>query len=158
MRSHRPFVLATFCAGAICGALVAAQPAPLQGDCSDVYFGIHHAPDFSRALKLCESERNWALLIVMHLNGEGTPIDVRKAEELLRAWQKEDPSQSDSLEAQALRQAIDQRKQHPGVAYPRLDFCRDVALDTVTMNTCASIDEEIELVKLESTTARTKAR
>jgi uncharacterized protein YecT (DUF1311 family) len=94
----------------------------------------------------------------MHLNGEGTPMNVQKAEELLQAWQKDEPTQTDSLQAQSLRKAIDERKEHPGVPYPRINFCKDIAGDTLALNFCAGLSEEIEEVKLKIRMAKVRAR
>ena len=150
-------VLVVLCAAGMFPTAWAASPSPPdEGDCDDYYFGITQAPDFSKALKCYQDEKRWALLILMHLNGEGTPVDVRKAEELLHAWQKADPT--NSLQTQALRQAIDERKQHPGVTYPRIIFCDGVGANTVTMNACAALSDDIEDIKLKVKMAKVRAR
>src|SRR3954454_664881 len=86
--------------------LAGISPAYVVDPCDDAYFGIHGAPDFSQALRCYEAHKEWQFLILLHLNGEGTPADVQKAEELFQAWQKAEPDQMDTLEAKALREAI----------------------------------------------------
>src|SRR5262249_10295801 len=49
-----------------------------------------------------------------------------------------------SLEARALRKEIDERKQHPEISHPRIDYCRDIAQDTLTLNFCGYVKDEIE--------------
>jgi uncharacterized protein YecT (DUF1311 family) len=148
----RPFLLSLCAAGMLTTGLAAATPPTAVGDCDDAYFRIHRASDFSRALRCYQSEKRWDLLIVMYLNGEGTPVDIGKAEALLEEWQQEDPALAGSLEAQALREEIDERKQHPGVSSPRIDYCRDIARDTLTLNFCGYVSDQIEEVRLETRT------
>ncbi|HSU84606.1 MAG TPA: lysozyme inhibitor LprI family protein [Thermoanaerobaculia bacterium] len=146
----RPFLLSLCAAGMLTTGLAAATPPTAVGDCDDAYFGITREPDFSRALRCYQSEKRWDLLIVMYLNGEGTPVDIGKAETLLQEWAREDQIPGGSLEARALRAAIEDRKQHQGTAYPRIDYCRDIARDTLTLNFCGYVDAEIEEGRLDA--------
>jgi uncharacterized protein YecT (DUF1311 family) len=134
----------------------ASSAASGEVDCDDYYYGIRRSPDLARALKCYEAEKMWEMSIVMHLNGEGTPASVAKAEELLMAWQKADPSQADSRQVEALRKIIDEHKRHPGGPFSRIDFCRDIAGDTVTMNACAALDGDVEEAKLEARVEKLK--
>jgi len=136
---------------------LAGAASPPEEDCDGYYYGISGAPDFVRALRCYEAEQRWEMLIPMHLNGEGTPADVGRAEELLLAWQKQDPSQADSLQVQAFRTIIDERKQHPGGPFAHVDFCDDVAGDTVNMNSCAALYEEMENAKLRARLAKIRS-
>ena len=147
--SH-PFLLSLCATGMLAATLAASTPPTAVGDCDDAYFGIHRASDFSRALRCYQTEKRWDLLIVMYLNGEGTPVDIAKAEKLFEEWQQEDPALAGSLEAEALRKEIDERKQHPGISYPRIDYCRGIARDTLTLNFCGYVSDQIEEVRLES--------
>jgi uncharacterized protein YecT (DUF1311 family) len=140
----------------LCASLTAA-PAAFGGvDCDDYYYGIRRAPDLAKALQCYEKKKIWEMAIVMRLNGEGAPASVARAEELLLAWQKADPTQADSLQVMALRKIIDERKQHPGGPFALIDFCKDIAGDTVTMNACAALDADIEEAKLEARVAKLK--
>lgn len=151
----RLLTLAT--AAVLVAALPAIAGAAGKEDCDALYFGIGRPPDFSKALKCYEAEKSWELLILMHLNGEGTPADAQKAGELLQSWQKADPSQADSMQAEALRNAIAERKQNPGETYPRLDYCQDIAGDTMSLNFCAWIDERLAEVDFKAAMARTRS-
>lgn len=139
-------------------SLMAASAARGEVSCDDYYYGIRRAPDLVKALRCYEAEKIWEMSIVMYLNGEGTAASIAKAEELLLAWQKADPSQADSLQAEALRKIIDERKQHPGGPFPRIDFCQDIAGDTVTLNACAALQDDMGEAKLEARVAKVKAR
>jgi uncharacterized protein YecT (DUF1311 family) len=149
---------------AICAVLVlfaslaAAPAASREVDCDDYYYGIRRAQDLVKALRCYEKEKLWEMAIVMRLNGEGAPASVAKAEELLLAWRKAEPTQADSLQAEALRKIIDERKQHPGGPFPRIDFCQDIAGDTVTMNGCAALQDDMGEAELEARVAKIKAR
>jgi uncharacterized protein YecT (DUF1311 family) len=136
--------------------LLAPAAALAERDCNDYYFGITGPRDFAKALRCFEANQDWDFLILMHLNGEGTPADVRKAEELLENWKKTAPADADSLQAEALGKAIDERKQHPEKAHPRLNYCEDIALDTVHMNECAAIDDEIAEVAFKAEMAKVR--
>jgi len=138
---------------------VAVHSAADEKDCGDYYFGISSPPDFHKALRCYEREQAWDFLILMYLNGEGTPVDLHKAEDLLKDWQKAGPAYgADSLQAAALRKAIEERKQNPDKTYPHLDYCTDVAGDTVAINFCAGIDDQIAERDFKLTMAATKAK
>jgi hypothetical protein len=67
---------------------MARAAAPMDENCDVYYFGIGQRRDFKRAFE-CEMARpeqgrNWVLLAVMYLNGEGTPRDVKKARAALQ--------------------------------------------------------------------------
>jgi len=77
-------------------------------------------------------------------------VDIGKAETLLQEWAREDQIPGGSLEAGALREEIDERKQHPEISYPRIDYCRDIAQDTLTLNFCGYVSEQVEGVRRET--------
>lgn len=140
--------------------LLFAVPAAASSkvDCDDYYYGIRRAPDLVKALRCYEKEKLWEMAIVMRLNGEGAPASVSKAEELMLAWQKDEPTQVDSLEAEALRKIIDERKQHPGGPFARIDYCQDIAGDTISINGCAALQDDMGEAELEARMAKIKAR
>ena len=134
-------------------------------DCDDYYFGVTVEPDFGKALQCYEANkflefegRSWEFLILMHLNGEGTPVDVKKAEELFKAWENALPHEVTSMQADALREAIQERKRDPQKSYPRLEYCTDIAGDTVTLNFCSWIKERLAENDFETVMAITKAK
>jgi uncharacterized protein YecT (DUF1311 family) len=147
------------CAALMLFAPLTAAPAAFgKVDCDDYYYGIRRAPDLAKALRCYEKEKIWEMAIVMRLNGEGAPASVAKAEELLQAWDKAETNQADSLQAEALRTIIDERKEHPGGPFARIDYCKDIAIDTIAMNGCAALDADIAEAKLEARVAKVKAR
>jgi uncharacterized protein YecT (DUF1311 family) len=127
-------------------------------DCDDLYFGIHHPPDYPKALRCFESHQDWEFQILLLLNGEGTPQDARKAAELARAWPVADPGQAHSVELAALQKAIDQRLEHPKDPYPRIDYCKEIAGDTIAGNHCGAVEDEIADVRFDAKVAATRAR
>lgn len=143
-RISRHFLLSLCAAGMLTARLAASTPPTAVEDCDDAYFGINRAADFPRALRCYQAEKRWDLLIVMYLNGEGTPVDIGKAESLLQEWAREDQVPGGSLEARALREAIEERKQHPEASFPPIDYCRDLARDTLTLNFCGYVNDQIE--------------
>ncbi|MHC1725404.1 MAG: lysozyme inhibitor LprI family protein [Syntrophobacteraceae bacterium] len=144
MNSHRGSSFASILVPALFAfALILVSPAYGRDDCDDYYFGISRAPDYPKALKCYQENKAWDFVILMHLNGEGVTADVQKADELFRAWQKESPEETKSLQAEALQEAIRERKAKPGGSFKRLDYCSDIAGDTVTLNSCRSIEEKI---------------
>ncbi len=146
----RPLLLSLCAAGLLATRLAASTPPTAVEDCDKAYFGIDQAPDFSRALQCYQSEKRWDLLIVMYLNGEGTPVNIGKAETLLQEWAREDQIPGGSLEARALRDAIEERKQDPEASHPPIDYCRDIALDTLTVNFCGYVNGQIEEIRQEA--------
>jgi uncharacterized protein YecT (DUF1311 family) len=145
----RPLLLSLCVTGLLAIPLSASTPPTAVEDCDRAYFGINRTSDFPRALQCYQSEKRWDLLIVMYLNGEGTPVNVAKADALLQEWER-GQMEGGWLEAQALRAAIEDRKQHQGTVYPRIDYCRDIARDTLTLNFCGYVDAEIEEGRLDA--------
>lgn len=129
-----------------------------EEDCADLYFGINGAPNYPKALKCYESLNSWEFLILMHLNGEGAPADNQKAAELFRAWQKASPDESSSLQAEALKNAIQERKSNPKASYPPLKYCTDIAGDTQALNFCGWIEEQKAETRFKTVIAKAKAK
>jgi uncharacterized protein YecT (DUF1311 family) len=146
----RPLLLGLCVTGLLAIPLSGSTPPTAVEDCDRAYFGINQEPELSRALRCYQAEKRWDLLIVMYLNGEGTPVDVGKAEALFQEWAREDQVPGGSLEARALREEIEERKQHPETSYPRIDYCHDIAQDTLTLNFCGYVNDEIEEVRQEA--------
>jgi hypothetical protein len=121
--------------------------APAEETCDVYYFGIGQRPDLGRAFacEMAEPEprRNWVLLAVMHLNGEGTPRDLRLARQAL------EHNRPDACGATcaALDAALRRREGSPGKTFPRVDYCKDIAQTTVDSNYCLGIDARKESVQ-----------
>ena len=57
--------------------------------CEDYYYGLEGKVDYFKAFQCFEKQQDWPMLILMHLNGEGVPADVKKAEALFVANKQE---------------------------------------------------------------------
>jgi hypothetical protein len=116
----------------VSGALYAAE----EPTGVDYYFGIGVKQDFVKALRLFQQEKDYVFLVLMHLNGEGTPVDLAKAQQLLA----EDLAQQGRRYATmgVLEEIVTERLKAPAKTYPRVLFC-EVATTTPDINQCASI-------------------
>ena len=114
-------------------------------DCEDLYYGFSAPPNLKRAYSCFEAQHIFEYLIVMRLNGEGTKTSVDEADKLVEAWTKFDPEASGSTEGKALRAAIKQKRDgaqagDAASAAKRVNFCRDIAGDTPTVEHCLSVE------------------
>lgn len=129
-------------AGALLSSLVAiASAGAAESELCDVhYFGIGVEKDFARALacEMAEPEerRDWLLLAVMHVNGEGTPRDLRRAREALGHLRPDSCGASCAV----LREILRRQEAAPAKKHPRVDFCKDVAVTTPDANYCLGIE------------------
>jgi hypothetical protein len=119
----------------ICSPAVLAQQRP--EDCSVYYFGIGQPQDFKRAFA-CEmgardEQKDWMMIAVMYLNGEGTAASVKEARAAFGHADSADGS------ADALEKAIGLREANPNSAFPRVDYCKEIAQTTPDINVCDSI-------------------
>lgn len=135
-----------FCSAlALGGGLPGSASAEPEIDkCDELYFGAAGKPDFPRALKCYQARQAWPMLILMRLNGEGAPADLAQAEALYKEWEKASPPDAKSLQGEALSKLIEERKRDRKTVYPRIDYCQDIAGDTLATNFCAEIGQRIE--------------
>lgn len=127
---------------AAAGSAQAEAPAPEL--CDVYYFGIGQRPDYARAFA-CEmaeppERRNWVLLAVMYLNGEGTARDLGRAREALGHKR---PDYCGATCA-ALDEVLRRQEAAPTKRYPRVDYCRDIAITTPDANYCLGVEERKE--------------
>ena len=79
-----------------------AQSEPESNDCFGYYYGIGVPQSFQKAFKCFEYQGDDIWLILMILNGEGTPQSLKKARELVtRVQQESDCCDSGKLEVAA---------------------------------------------------------
>jgi uncharacterized protein YecT (DUF1311 family) len=126
--------------------------------CDSYYFGLSGAPDYAKALKCYEEQKSLEFIILMHLNGEGTPADVRKASELFKAWEKSSPEETTSLQGESLRKAIEERMSNPDAPHARLDYCNDIAVDTPSIDFCGQVNDQIAEKRFKNTIASVKGK
>jgi hypothetical protein len=116
-----------------------------QYPCLPNYLGIDAAPNYSDALKCFQRNRRWPFVVLMNLNGEGTSLDPKKAESILRAASKTDPDEFGPHQIEILQKAIDRCAAGPGAGCPKLDYCKDLSVTTPDLQICdavAQISEE----------------
>ena len=77
----------------------------------------------------------------MYLNGDGTPRDLRKAQEVIATGEKTYPYELDFEMTPILRKAIDRCKSDVHKSCPRVDYCKDLATRTLDMEICQAIDQ-----------------
>jgi len=139
-------------------ALPGIGPAWAEDDCDAYYFGIAGDSDFGRALKCYQAQNRWDMIILMHLNGEAVPASPQKAAELFKALEKTSPEEAKSLEAEALKKAIDDRLQNPGRKFPRIQYCSDIASTTYAISSCASLEQRLDDKQIGSAIAEAKTK
>jgi len=124
--------------------LAPAAPVPTPPEnCDAAYDGVGQAQDFAKALACYRSQEAWAMVAIMQLNGEGTAVDVAAARasfaRLVGASAYQD------ADADKLGVIIKAREANPTAKAPRVDFCRDVASTTVSLDPCQqrALDQQI---------------
>ena len=132
----------------------ASTPRPLE-DCDALYYGQGRPKDYAAALACYRSEKySWAgplMVIVMQLNGEGTPVDVAGARAGLER------SGMGGGDVDTLDQIIKQREKDPKAKADRVEFCEDVATTTPSLAYCASVQESGVAVKDDKVLAELRA-
>jgi hypothetical protein len=92
-------------------------------DCDDYYYGIGRTKDLKRAfachMRAPDENKDWMMLTVMHLNGEGTPASLAQAQAAFKHVSAHDAS------TEAMEKALVLRAAHPETRFPRLDFCKE---------------------------------
>jgi len=110
-------------------------------DCDIYYYGIGRAQDFKRAfaceMRVPDENKNWAILAVMYLNGDGTEKNVKKARAAFKHLESHDASSA------ALENALGRHEANPKFAFPRIDFCKEIAQTTLDGNYCDGIQQRL---------------
>ena len=138
-------LLAKCCCKATAIALVVAFWSPLvpaaeQGeDCDAYYYGIGRARDLKRAfacqMRAPDENKNWMMLAVMYLNGEGAPKSLAQAQAAFKHVGDRDAS------TEAMEKILALRAANPETTYPRVDFCKEIAQTTLDGNECDAIQQ-----------------
>jgi uncharacterized protein YecT (DUF1311 family) len=110
-------------------------------DCDAYYYGIGRAQDFKRAfaceMRAPDENKNWSILAVMYLNGDGTEKNVKKARAAFKHLESHDASSA------ALEDALGRREANPKFDFPRIDFCKEIAQTTLDGNYCDGIQQRL---------------
>jgi hypothetical protein len=105
-------------------------------DCDALYKGEGTPRDFSKALACYRAQGDWIMVAIMQVNGEGTPVDLAGARATLRRVESKD------ADSEALESIIAKREANPSAKGRRVDFCKDVAMTTLSANSCEAEAEE----------------
>lgn len=124
----------------VLGGLSPARAADAdQPSCDVFYFGIGQPRDVRRAfaceMSQPEPKRNWVLIAVMYLNGEGTDRDVRRAREALGHTRAE----ACGVTCAALEEVLLRHEASPGGRHRRVDYCKGLAQTTLDVNYCLGV-------------------
>ncbi|HEY6475389.1 MAG TPA: hypothetical protein VI456_02345, partial [Polyangia bacterium] len=118
----------------------APVPAPkLPEDCDALYYGEERPKDYAKALGCYRSQEDWAMVAIMQLNGEGTPVDVAGARASYRRMLG--PQGFEDGDGASLAGVLKEREANPHAKRPRIDFCRDVAGITPSLAYCSRRQE-----------------
>jgi len=88
-------VWATLCRPAFAGDILDNSVKP----CVNAYYGIDGPINFGKAYKCFGDNQVYEFLIIMELNGEGTPKNTKQAERTMDTWLKADPDNAINAEA-----------------------------------------------------------
>jgi uncharacterized protein YecT (DUF1311 family) len=115
------------------------QAAEQAEDCDVYYYGIGRTKDLKRAFachtRAPDENKNWMMLTVMHLNGEGTPASLAQAQAAFKHVSDRDAS------TEAMEKALALRAAHPETTFPRVGFCKEIAQTTLDGNDCDAIGQ-----------------
>ena len=132
------------CTGTAFALAMALGSPPMQAaeqaeDCDDYYYGISRTRDLKRAFachtRAPDEDKDWMMLTVMHLNGEGTPASLAQAQASFKHVSAHDAS------TEAMEKALALRAAHPETRFPRVDFCKEIAQTTLDGNECDAIQQ-----------------
>jgi hypothetical protein len=134
------------------GRVVLAAPgevAQMEPESCDDYYEGHKKPrDFARALSCYRKWEIWLWVAIMQVNGEGTPVDLAAAQASVDRLEFKD------ADALALERIIKRRRANPNLKGRRIDFCKDVANTTNSVEVCDFGEEAQKTVKYGAQLAR----
>jgi uncharacterized protein YecT (DUF1311 family) len=141
---------------AAAGHVDAAPADDIPEDCGVYYFGIGQPKDLARAFQ-CEIRtpdfrKDWAMITIHYLNGEGTARDLVRARQAFAHLRGE----SGATEA-ALEEALRLREAKPGKIFPRIDFCKDIAIATPDANYCDGVAARMRSARLKKDLGQMRA-
>jgi len=130
-----------------------AAPAPASEHCDgdEYYFAWEKAQDLAKAFACYRANDDWLMLAIMQLNGEATPVDVAAARASLSRVESKD------YDYEALARIIAKREAKPTAKAARVDFCRDVANTTRSINVCQALEETKKDAQVERDVAKIRS-
>ncbi len=110
--------------------------------CEVSYFGIQGSQDNNKALQCFIDQKEYLYAAIMYANGEGTEINYNLSKVYFEKAISDHYNSLD-LEEEAFKSELDKRINFSAKKYKKIDFCKEIARDTFTMNKCAYIDGEL---------------
>jgi hypothetical protein len=121
-------------------------PSASSDDCDgdEFYYGWGRARDARKALACYRASNDWLMLAILQINGEGAPTDIAGARASLNHVESKD------ADFEALDRIVRKREANPTAKFRRVDFCKDVANTTPSVNVCQARDEGKKIAKSDS--------
>ena len=91
------------------------------------------------------------MLAILQINGEGAPVDIAGARASLNHVESKD------ADFEALDRIIKKREANPTAKFPRVDFCKDVANTTPSVDICQAREEGKKIAKSDSRVDKLRA-
>jgi hypothetical protein len=109
----------------------------MSDDCygDKFYYGWGRARDVKKALACYRASNDWMMLAILQINGEGAPVDIAGARASLNRVESKD------ADFEALDRIIKKREANPTAKFRRVDFCKDVANTTPSVDVCQAREE-----------------
>ncbi len=139
--------------------LSAVDATPKQPEDCDAYYNGEGRPrDLDKALACYRTQEEWTMVAIMQLNGEGTPVDVAGTRASFLRLVALKGEQNQDMDDIALDKIIKNREANPTAKARRVEFCRDVAMTTLSVNVCDAQKEDRKAVKGDQHLQQLRAR
>lgn len=122
------------------------SPPMVSSDCygDEFYYGWGRARDVKKALACYRATNDWMMLAILQINGDGAPVDIAGARASLNHVESRD------ADFDALDRIIKKREANPTATFRRVDFCKDVANTTPSVDICQARQEGKKIAKSDS--------
>ena len=121
------------------------SPSTVPDDCyGDDYYGWGRARDVKKALACYRVSNDWMMLAILQINGDGAPVDITGARASLNRVESKD------ADFEALDRIIKKREANPTAKFRRVDFCKDIASTTPSVDICQAREEGKKIAKSDS--------
>ena len=122
------------------------SPSMVSSDCygDEFYYGWGRARDVKKALACYRASNDWMMLAILQINGDGAPVDIAGARASLSRVESKD------ADFDALDRIIKKREANPTATFRRVDFCKDVANTTPSVDICQAREEGKKIAKSDS--------
>jgi hypothetical protein len=107
--------------------------------CVDAYYGIGQPVDYDKAFKCFQDHDVRQFVILMTLNGDGTPKDPKRAQQDLAAWGLDASAGNEDIN---LKNDVQEHLRDPAAS--RADYCHDIAYSVYSLGFCSWIRERLQ--------------